>query len=73
MMGENLCKGVFLWACWLGSCQCFNFKRTPTRRDVSPVTTQREINETVTDIDEIEDVDVEFVDFSEETKDASYI
>jgi hypothetical protein len=71
MMGENLCKGVFLWACWLGSCQCFNFKRTPTRRDVSPVITQREINETVTDIDEIEDV--EFVDFSEEAKDASYI
>jgi len=73
MMGENLCKGVFLWACWLGSCQCFNFKRTPTRRDVSPVITQREINEMVTDIEEIEDVDVEFVDFSEETKDASYI
>ena len=69
MAGENLCKGLFLGALWLCSCQCFNFERKPTRREVSPVISQREINEMVTDIDEIEDV--EFVNFAEETKEAS--
>lgn len=72
MAGENLCKGLFLGALWLCSCQCFNFERKPTRREVSPVITQREINQMEADIEEIEGIEeIEFVDFSEETKEAS--
>ena len=59
-MGENLCKGLLIG--------CFSFKRNSTTRDVSPAVTHSEINDTVEDVEE-----TEFVDFSEEAKDASYI
>jgi hypothetical protein len=64
----GICKGMFLWVFWIGMCGCINYKRTPTVRDVSPVVTHSEINEVVDDVEEIE-----FVDFSEECKDATRV
>ena len=70
MIGETFCKGMFLGALWLCSCQCFKSK-TP-RREVRPIITQHEINQMEADVEEIEGIEeIEFVDFSEETKEAS--
>jgi hypothetical protein len=66
--GEQLCKSLCLGLLLILSCPCLSAHEG---REISPVIHQSEINEIVTDIEEIENDDD--IDYAEETKDATYV